>query len=358
MAWAKSAFTTTASAAWRLPPTSTPDGAACLRRRCGPPACSSGSPTPSRSATRAIASRHRAAAADAGGRSPCSYSRKDRMVNMRRAAERAHAQVLGLEGEGEARRAGRGSGAAGRRPPSDQGRSSGSALHHVRRDHVEQRRGRRVPAPGGRRRACARFSAMKGRKPLASAGLSLAISASIRARSGVAVERDAALDPSKTSRYCGSRRMRSTSVQLRAAGCEDLAAGCADRGRRSGRGRSCSPRRVVSVRVRPPTTASFSKTVTRAPVAASSMAAARPPGPAPMMETRGRWRAEAGEASEAFMRSSRARMQASCAGELRKVAGHAAHAEAAWQLGMQRQQLGRLDLRRTRAAARGSRRAR
>lgn len=55
-----------------------------------------------------------------------------------------------------------------------------------------------------------RLSAMKERKPFASAGSSLAISASIRARSGVASS-VTGLRPSNTRRYCGSRRMSSTS---------------------------------------------------------------------------------------------------------------------------------------------------
>ena len=56
------------------------------------------------------------------------------------------------------------------------------------------------------------------------------------------------------------------------------------------------------VRVRPPTTASFSNTVTRTPEEASSMAAAKPPGPAPITATWGR--VFESEGGDAFIRQS------------------------------------------------------
>ena len=92
------------------------------------------------------------------------------------------------------------------------------------------------------------------------------------------------------------RRRRSSCTAGRAGPAPPLAAGpgrrprrslrgLAGRGRTSGRGRneSRSPSRVV---VRPPTCGWRSSTVTRRPARASNMAAARPPGPAPMITTR------------------------------------------------------------------------
>ena len=79
MACAKSALTTTASAAWCRPPTSTP-----IARRPAKAMRSTGlsnrMSTPMRAAARAIAS-DTAPQPPMGWNTPCSYSRKLRMVN-------------------------------------------------------------------------------------------------------------------------------------------------------------------------------------------------------------------------------------------------------------------------------------
>jgi hypothetical protein len=178
MAWAKSAFTTTASAAWRMPPTSTPVAfrPSKLMRSISEPRRIS---TPRRSATRAIAE-ETAPQPPTGWKTPCSYSRKERMV--KRLGQRKGLIPRYLVWKEKARR------------------TRGSLKYRARSWSTVwcgRISGRLFSSPGERKRAGEEkafsstgrkassfrlFSAKKGRRPAASPGFSRAISASMRRR--------------------------------------------------------------------------------------------------------------------------------------------------------------------------------
>ena len=261
-AWAKSPFTTTASAAMRAPPTSTPRRAAALeddavdrgveaearRRRVAPRA-----PWP----------RHRAAAAARVEHAVLVFQEAQDGEEAG-AAERAHAQVFRSGSRRRAACAGRGSGARRSWSTERPGCISGRARSMSGAISVGAGR-RRAPAPGGRPRACARFSSMKGRTLRGVPRVDLRDLRLHAGEVGRGVDGDRPRAASKTRRYCGSRRISSTSSSSCVPQSAKISPGCAGRGRRWGRGRSGSPRAWSAPGCGRRPRASFSSSVTRSP---------------------------------------------------------------------------------------------